>query len=65
MKAKELREKTDEQLVELEIQLRSDLLRARIARATSRAVSPSRFSDLRRTIARVKTLQTERSKGAK
>jgi large subunit ribosomal protein L29 len=65
MKASELTQKNDQELVELEASLRSQLLKARVALATARPVSPSIFGQLRRDIARIKTVQTQRLQGAK
>lgn len=63
MKALELREKTDEQLAELEGQLRDKLVRLSVAKATQRATNTAQFSALRRDIARIKTVQRERQLG--
>ena len=64
MKAAELKQKNDQELVELEASLRGQLLKTRVAQATARQVNPSMFSRLRRDIARIKTIQTQRSQGA-
>ena len=63
MKALELREKNDEQLAELEGQLRDKLVRLSVAKATQRATNTAQFSALRRDIARIKTIQRERKLG--
>lgn len=63
MKPSELRDKSDEELVELENDLREQIIKMRVAAATSRAVSTAKFTEVRRDIARIKTLQTERAKG--
>ena len=63
MKALELREKSTEQLAELEGQLRDKLVRLSVAKATQRATNTAQFSALRRDIARIKTIQRERKLG--
>lgn len=63
MKPSELRDKSDEELVELENDLREQIIKMRVASATSRSVSTAKFSEVRRDIARIKTIQTERAKG--
>lgn len=63
MKALELREKTSEQLAELEGQLRDKLVRLSVAKATQRANNTAQFSALRRDIARIKTVLRERQLG--
>lgn len=63
MKALELREKTIEQLAELEGQLRDKLVRLSVAKATQRANNTAQFSALRRDIARIKTVLRERQLG--
>jgi large subunit ribosomal protein L29 len=64
MKPSELRDRTDEELVELVGELREQIVKLRIARATSRRVSTAQFERIRRDIARIKTIQTERLGGA-
>lgn len=63
MKALELREKSTEQLAELEGQLRDKLVRLSVAKATQRANNTAQFSALRRDIARIKTVLRERQLG--
>lgn len=63
MKALELREKTNEELAELELQLRDKLVRLNVAKATQRATNTAQFSALRRDIARIKTVLHERARG--
>lgn len=59
-KASELREMSDEQLgVEL-TQTRQDLFRLRFQASTEKLDAPSNLQKLRRTIARIKTIQRER-----
>lgn len=60
-KASELREMSDEQL-ELELrETRQELFRLRFQAATERLDAPSNLTRLRRKIARIKTIQRERS----
>jgi len=63
MKTSELRDKTDDELRELETSLRDRLLKLQIARATSRATNTAEFPRVRRDIARIKTILTERAAG--
>ena len=63
MKPSELRERTDDELSALENQLREQILRLNVAKATQRANDTARFSSLRRDIARIKTIQRERQLG--
>jgi large subunit ribosomal protein L29 len=63
MKTSELRDKTDEELRELETSLRDRLLKLQIARATSRLNNTSEFPRVRRDIARINTILTERATG--
>jgi len=60
-KASELREMNEEQL-ELELrETRQELFRLRFQAATERLDAPSNLTRLRRKIARIKTIQRERS----
>ena len=63
MKISEIRERTNEELVELEKDLRDRLIRLQIAKATQRSNNTSLFSSTRREIARIKTIQAERKLG--
>ncbi|MBK8261829.1 MAG: 50S ribosomal protein L29 [Nannocystis sp.] len=63
MKATEIRERSDADLNALEIQLREQLLRLNVAKATQRAHDTARFGRIRRDIARIKTIQRERKLG--
>jgi large subunit ribosomal protein L29 len=59
-KASELREMSDDQLaVELK-QTQNDLFRLRFQASTEKLDAPSNLKRLRRTIARIKTIQSER-----
>lgn len=62
-KAKELRQMSDEQLqIELK-EAAEQLFRLRLRAQTERLDAPSELRRLRRTIARIKTVQTERAGG--
>lgn len=63
MKSQELRAKDDEELNELEKQLRDQLIRLQVAKATQRARNPAQFSRIRKDIARIKTILHERKLG--
>ncbi len=60
MKAKELRERSDEELRELEGQLRRKLWKARFDNHTNLLDDTSEIRKLRRDVARVMTILTER-----
>ncbi|QGJ71268.1 50S ribosomal protein L29 [Planctomycetales bacterium 10988] len=60
MKAKELREMSDEQLDATLNEARQDLFRLRLQAATENLSAPSEVKKNRRLIARIKTVQTER-----
>lgn len=60
MKPSEIRDRSDEELVELENSLRDQLMKLSVARATQRARDTSQFNRIRRDIARVKTIAHER-----
>lgn len=61
MKPSELRDKDDAELVELESELREQAVRLRIGQATNKRVNSAKFKEIRRDIARIKTIQTERA----
>ncbi len=63
MKPSELRDKNDEELVTLEKDLRDQLIKLSIARATQRMRNSSQLGKLKRDIARIKTIQGERALG--
>jgi len=63
VKTSELREKTVEQLNELESQLRDQLIRLGVLKATQRSTNTASFGDVRRDIARIKTIVRERELG--
>ena len=61
-KAADLRAKTDDQLGEELGNLKREAFNLRFQAATSQLEKPSRVKEVRRDIARIKTLQTERSR---
>jgi len=63
-KASELREMSDDQLKHELNESRQELFRLRFQSATERLDAPSNLRKLRRTIARIKTLQRERELSA-
>jgi large subunit ribosomal protein L29 len=63
-KAKELREMSDEQLALTLKEAVESLFRMRIQAQTERLETPSELRKVRRLVARVKTIQTERSAAA-
>ncbi len=65
MKPSELRDKNTEELEALETELRGQLVKLRVSQATNRAVSTAQFGRIRRDIARIKTIQSERALGLK
>ena len=63
-KANELREMSDEQLELTRKEAAEKLFRLRIQSQTERLDAPSELRRQRRLIARIKTIQTQRSKNA-
>jgi large subunit ribosomal protein L29 len=61
MKAKELRDRTDENLKELEKTLSSDIFQARFKNHTNRLNDTAAIRRNRRDLARVKTILTQRA----
>lgn len=62
MKAKELRDLTAEELQQRLDESQKELFNLRIQQATGQIEKASRVSDLRRDVARILTIQNERSK---
>lgn len=65
MKAAELREKTNEELAELEQSLARDLWKARFSNYSNQLDDTDQIRRLRRDIARIKTLKTQRDQAAR
>ena len=63
-KAQDLRAQTEDQLTEALGNLKREAFNLRFQAATSQLERPSRVKEVRREIARIKTLQTERSRSA-
>ncbi|GAO38277.1 50S ribosomal protein L29 [Sphingomonas tabacisoli] len=64
MKQSELKPLTDDQLSEQLGNLKREAFNLRFQAATSQLEKPSRVREVRRTIARIKTIQSERSRSA-
>lgn len=64
MKAKELRDRTDEALKELEKSLQNDIFQAKFKNFTNRLNDTASVRRARRDLARVKTLLTQRAQTA-
>ena len=60
----DLRTKSDDQMTEQLLQLKREAFNLRFQAATSQLEKPARVKEVRRDIARIKTLQTERSRSA-
>ncbi len=60
MKAYELREKTDAELVQELDALKDELFNLRFQQATGELENTARLKTVKKTIARIKTIQTER-----
>ena len=57
--------KTDDQLVEQLVELKREQFNLRFQAATNQIEKPSRVREVRRTIAKIRTLQNERASAAK
>ena len=60
MKTKELRELSVEQLNEKVLELKKDLFNLRLAHATNQLDNPTKIADVKRDIARIKTVIREK-----
>jgi large subunit ribosomal protein L29 len=58
----ELKSRTDDQLVEQLAELKREQFNLRFQAATNQIEKPSRVREVRRTIARIRTLQNERAR---
>ena len=63
-KTEDLRAKSDDQLSEQLVELKKEQFNLRFQAATNQLERPARIKEVRREIARIKTLQGQRSKGA-
>src|SRR3954449_8535519 len=61
----DLRAKTDDQLVDQLTELKREQFNLRFQSATNQLERPARIREVRRSIAQIKTLQTERTRSAK
>ena len=61
----DLRAKTDDQLASELVELKREQFNLRFQAATNQLERPARVKEVRREIARIKTLQTERAAAAK
>lgn len=64
MRAKEVRDLSDQELVVREQELQEALFRFRLRRGTNQLDNPAALAKTRRDIARIKTIQAERARGA-
>ena len=64
MKIDDLKAKSDDQLAEELTALKKEQFNLRFQAATNQLEKPSRVREVRRTIAKIKTLQTERARAA-
>ena len=64
VKFDELSNQTDDQLVEQLAELKREQFNLRFQAATNQIEKPSRVREVRRTIARIRTLQSERARAA-
>jgi large subunit ribosomal protein L29 len=63
-KIEDLRQKSDDQLDEELTSLKREQFNLRFQAATNQLEAPARIREVRRAIAKIKTLQTERSRAA-
>ena len=65
MKASELRELTQEELVQRHEETKKELFNLRIQQSTGQLEKASRVRELRRDVARIKTITKERAKASR
>jgi large subunit ribosomal protein L29 len=63
-KIDELKSRTDDQLVEQLAELKREQFNLRFQAATNQLEKPSRIREVRRSIARIRTLQNQRAQAA-
>jgi large subunit ribosomal protein L29 len=63
-KFEDLRTKTDDQLNDQLVELKREAFNLRFQSATNQLERPARIKEVRRAIAQIKTLQTERTRSA-
>ncbi len=64
MNAAEMRKKSDSELNDELVELRREQFNLRMQRAIGQLGNPARFSEIRKEIARIKTVLVEKSKAA-
>ena len=64
MKAEDLRARSDDELVDSLVALRKERFNLRFQRASGQLENTARVQEVRRDIARIKTIMTERSRPA-
>lgn len=64
MRASELRQKSAKELNDLLLDLRREQFSLRMQQGTGQAARPSQIRQLRRNIARIKTILNEQSRGS-
>ncbi|WP_133365659.1 50S ribosomal protein L29 [Qipengyuania sediminis] len=64
VKVEDLRQRSDDQLTEQLTTLKREQFNLRFQAATNQLEAPARIREVRRTIAKIKTLQGERSRAA-
>ena len=64
MNVKEIRDMSNDELVKEVASLSEELYNLRFQQATGSLENPARLKDIRKTIARIKTVQTERANAA-
>jgi large subunit ribosomal protein L29 len=63
VKVSEIRDKNEEELATLEKELRDQIVKIEVARATQRATNTAQLGRLRKDIARILTVRRERALG--
>ena len=63
MKARELRELTDDELVNKEQELKDQLFKLKFQHALGQLEDAMKLKNIKKDLARIKTIQSEKSKG--
>ncbi|HOZ53909.1 MAG TPA: 50S ribosomal protein L29 [Bacilli bacterium] len=63
MKAKEIRELSTEDILNKVDEMKKEIFNLRMAQAAGNLEKPSKINDLRKTVARMKTILVERKQG--
>ena len=64
MRAEEIRDLTSDEMQQQERELAEDIFRLRLRKSTGQLDNPMRIRNLRRDLARIKTIQHERARRA-